>query len=51
MRLRDRLVEVFGIERIFTDVDSIEPGQDFTKALEGAVEVAVSFSPSSGKTG
>lgn len=37
MRLRDRLVEVFGIERIFTDVDSIEPGQDFTKALEGAV--------------
>jgi len=37
LRLRDRLVEVFGSGRIFTDVDSIEPGQDFTKALEAAV--------------
>jgi TIR domain len=36
-RLHDRLVEVFGHERIFTDVDSIPPGQDFTKVLEGAV--------------
>ena len=37
LRLRDRLVEVFGRSRIFTDLDSIEPGQDFTKALEAAV--------------
>lgn len=28
LRLRDRPVEVFGIERIFTDVNSIEPDQD-----------------------
>ncbi|HTT55301.1 MAG TPA: toll/interleukin-1 receptor domain-containing protein [Streptosporangiaceae bacterium] len=36
-RLHDRLVEVFGHDRIFTDVDSIPPGQDFTKVLETAV--------------
>jgi TIR domain len=36
-RLHDRLVEVFGRGRIFTDVDSIPPGQDFTKVLEAAV--------------
>ena len=37
LRLRDRLIEAFGTDRIFTDVDSIEPGQHFTKALEAAV--------------
>ncbi len=37
LRLRDRLVEAFGDDRIFTDVESIEPGQDFTKVLGGAV--------------
>lgn len=37
LRLRDRLVAAFGIERIFTDIDSIELGQDFSKALEAAV--------------
>lgn len=36
-RLHDRLVEVFGRDRIFTDVDSIPPGQDFTKVLGAAV--------------
>lgn len=36
-RLHDRLVAVFGQDRIFTDVDSIGPGQDFTKVLEDAV--------------
>ncbi len=36
-RLHDRLVEEFGRRRIFTDVDSIPPGHDFTKALETAV--------------
>jgi hypothetical protein len=37
LRLRDRLVEAFGPNRIFTDVDNIQPGQDFTKVLESAV--------------
>ena len=36
-RLHDRLVTAFGKDRIFTDVDSIGPGQDFTKVLEDAV--------------
>jgi biotin carboxyl carrier protein len=36
-RLHDRLAAVFGRDRIFTDVDSIGPGQDFTKVLEDAV--------------
>jgi TIR domain-containing protein len=36
-RLHDRLAAVFGQDRIFTDVDSIGPGQDFTKVLEDAV--------------
>jgi hypothetical protein len=37
LRLRDRLVGVFGKDRIFTDVDGIQPGQDFSKVLEAAV--------------
>jgi hypothetical protein len=37
LRLRDRLIETFGTNRIFTDVDNIQPGQDFTKVLEAAV--------------
>ena len=37
LRLRDRLIDVFGTERIFTDIDNIQPGQDFTKVLEAAV--------------
>lgn len=36
-RLHDRLAAVFGNDRIFTDVDSIGPGQDFTEVLENAV--------------
>jgi biotin carboxyl carrier protein len=36
-RLHDRLAAAFGPGRIFTDVDSIGPGQDFTKVLEDAV--------------
>ncbi len=36
-RLHDRLAAAFGKNRIFTDVDSIGPGQDFTKVLEAAV--------------
>ena len=36
-RLHDRLTTEFGQERVFTDVDSIGPGQDFTKVLAAAV--------------
>ncbi len=36
-RLHDRLAAVFGQDRIFTDVDGIPAGQDFTKVLEDAV--------------
>jgi hypothetical protein len=36
-RLYDRLREHFGQERVFMDVDSIEPGLDFGRVIEGAV--------------
>ena len=36
-RLHDRLAAAFGKDRVFTDVDNIGPGQDFTKVLEAAV--------------
>lgn len=36
-RLHDRLAAAFGKDRIFTDVDGIGPGQDFTKVLDAAV--------------
>ena len=51
MRLRDRLVEVFGDERIFTDVDSSSLVKTSRRPWKAPWEVAVSFSPSSGKTG
>jgi hypothetical protein len=35
-RLHDWLAAVFGEDRIFTDVDSIGPGQDFTRAAHRA---------------
>lgn len=37
-RLHDRLVEHFGRENIFIDVDTIGPGADFSKAIRDAVE-------------
>lgn len=37
-RLRDQLIAAFGRSRIFTDVDNIGPGQDFTKVLSAAVD-------------
>jgi hypothetical protein len=37
-RLYDRLAERFGAERVFIDVDTIEPGVDFTEAIGRAVE-------------
>ncbi len=36
-RLHDRLVEHFGRDRIFMDVDTIEPGEDFVTVVENAV--------------
>ncbi len=36
-RLYDRLVAVFGPERVFMDVEGIEPGLDFVEAIEDAV--------------
>lgn len=36
-RLADRLKECFGSESIFIDIDTIEPGADFTEALRKAV--------------
>src|SRR6185369_887378 len=36
-RLYDRLVSHFGAERVFMDVEGIEPGVDFVEALERAV--------------
>lgn len=36
-RLSDRLVEHFGKERIFMDIDTIEPGEDFVTVIENAV--------------
>ncbi|QID18147.1 TIR domain-containing protein [Nitrogeniibacter mangrovi] len=36
-RLYDRLVQHFGAERVFMDVEGIEPGTDFVLAIEKAV--------------
>ena len=36
-RLYDRLAERFGEDRVFMDVDSIEPGLDFSDAIQQAV--------------
>jgi len=36
-RLADNLVERFGKNRIFRDIDNIEPGEDFVKVIENAV--------------
>jgi WD40 repeat protein len=37
-RLTDRLIERFGVGKVFIDVDSLEPGVDFTESIERAVE-------------
>ena len=36
-RLYDRLVEIFGAERVFMDVDGIQPGEDFVETIEAKV--------------
>jgi hypothetical protein len=37
-RLVDRLIERFGVGKVFMDVDSLEPGVDFAESIERAVE-------------
>lgn len=39
-RLADRLGTVFGEDRVFIDVDSIPPGEDFVEAIQQAVRQA-----------
>ena len=36
-RLRDRLIDHFGPKRVFMDVYSIQPGDDFSEVIAGAV--------------
>jgi len=36
-RIRDRLVQEFGQDQIFMDIDTIELGVDFTKVIDEAV--------------
>jgi len=36
-RLFDKLVDQFGEDRIFMDIDTIEPGEDFVTVIENAV--------------
>src|SRR2546421_9375892 len=36
-RLFDKLVDHFGKDRIFMDIDTIEPGEDFVTVIENAV--------------
>jgi hypothetical protein len=37
-RIADRLVEHFGEDRIFRDIDSVEPGLDFVEAIQNAID-------------
>jgi hypothetical protein len=37
-RIADALVEHFGEEKVFRDIDSLEPGLDFAEAIERAIE-------------
>jgi hypothetical protein len=37
-RLFDRLEEAFTADRIFIDIDNIEPGLDFVRVLEDQVD-------------
>ncbi|MGH8939824.1 MAG: toll/interleukin-1 receptor domain-containing protein, partial [Actinomycetes bacterium] len=36
-RLYDRLTAAFGDERVFMDVDTLEPGTDYTEAIKAAI--------------
>jgi hypothetical protein len=37
-RIADALVEHFGEDKVFRDIDSLEPGLDFAEAIERAIE-------------
>src|SRR5215204_5601587 len=37
-RIADALVEHFGEDKVFRDIDSLEPGLDFSEAIERALE-------------
>jgi hypothetical protein len=39
-RLSDRLADSFGTDRVFMDVDTIQPGVDFTQAIGHAVKIS-----------
>jgi hypothetical protein len=39
-RLQDRLQEHFGADRVFVDVSSVTPGEDFSQAISTAIESA-----------
>jgi hypothetical protein len=39
-RLGDALAREFGADRIFRDIDDIEPGADFTEVLHGALSAS-----------
>ena len=40
-RLSDRLIDRFGAEQVFIDVEAIEPGADFAEAISRAVDACV----------
>jgi len=42
-RLSDRLIQYFDHDRVFMDIDSIEPGVDFVKALDDQVAQCGAF--------
>lgn len=44
-RLYDRLADRFGEDRVFMDVDSIEPGLDFSDAINRPSVPLTSYSP------
>ena len=39
-RIADRLIARFGLERVFVDIDSIEPGEDFLDAVERSLKAS-----------
>jgi TIR domain len=40
-RLADRLIDRFGVEQVFIDVETIEPGADFAEAISRAVDACL----------
>ena len=42
-RIHDRLAGKFGADDVFMDIDAIDPGDDFTEAIDRALESAVAL--------